>query len=235
MSWLAAAVILGEIGREPNVVVPALGQALRRADPEVRGQIAHALATFGPKAAPVATLLVEALAQTVQTGPQKQIAYAIGSIGPAAKEAVPQLTNLLESGKDPEGFVKVVAAEALGKMGPAAAAAVPALTAALDTEDVRLPTAAAGALGSIGAEAKAAIPALIEAMQAQAKPDMIQYAAALGRIAVSLASKLDTESLPALRQALQAMELANLEPKLLSPVGEAVTVLAAKQPRRERD
>ena len=201
-----AADILGEIGREPNVVVPALGQALRRADPEVSGRIADALATFGPKAAPVATILVEALARAAQLGLKQQIAYTLGTIGPAAKEAVPQLTNLLEFSQDSEGLVKVKAAEALGKMGAAAAAAVPVLTAALKTDDVRLPATAAEALGNIGAEAKAAIPALIEAMQARGKGENVQYAESLGNIAGSLAIKGDTESLRALHQALQAME-----------------------------
>ena len=140
-------------------------------------------------------------------------------------------TTLLEFGKDPEGFVRVVAAEALGKMGPAAAPAVPALTTALMTDDVRLPIRAAAALGSIGAEAKAAIPALIEAMLARVKDEMTPYAESLGEIAESLASKGDSPSLPALKKALQAMELANLEPNILSPVRDAVNSLNAKADR----
>ena len=226
-----AADILGEIGQEETVVVPALVQALRRADPEVSGQIADSLANFGPKAAPASAILIELLTQTVELGLQKQIAYALGTMGPAASEAVPQLTTLLEFSKDPEGFVKVVAAEALGKMGAAAAPAVPALITALMTDDVRLPARAAAALGSIGAEAKAAIPALIEAMLARVKDEMTPYAESLGEIAESLASKGDSPSLPALKKALQAMELANLEPNILSPVRDAVNSLNAKADR----
>ncbi len=54
-------------------------------------------------------------------------AFALGKIGPAAKEAVPALIAAL---KDEDKDVRVYAASALGHIGPAAKEAVPALEAA---------------------------------------------------------------------------------------------------------
>jgi HEAT repeat protein/Tfp pilus assembly protein PilF len=227
-----AAGILGQIHLEPNLAVPALGRALDHPDSEVRGKVVEALANFGPDAKPAVPALVEALTRTVQTDLQKEIAHTLGEIGPAAKEAVPQLINLVRSRKDPEGFLNVVAADALGKMGAAAATAVPTLAAALRSDDVRLPTVAAEALGSIGAEAKAAIPALIEAMTVTEREHRDNYAEPLGKIAEALANKGDTGSLPVLKRAMQSLESANVEPKFITPVREAVDALREKEARR---
>src|SRR5262249_12793594 len=152
------------------------------------------------------------------------IVYTLGEIGPAAKEAVPQLTEFVKSSKDPDGFLNYMSADALGKIGPGAASAVPTLISALKSENVRLPTAAAGALGKIGAGAKAAIPALVDALRRE-REHRDNFAEPLGRIAEALANHGDTQSLPALRKAMQSLESVNLEPKFISPLREAVDVL----------
>jgi hypothetical protein len=54
-------------------------------------------------------------------------AFALGKIGPAAKDAVPALIEAL---KDKDRDVRSTAAQALSGIGPAAKAAVPALTEA---------------------------------------------------------------------------------------------------------
>ncbi|MGH7702272.1 MAG: HEAT repeat domain-containing protein [Gemmatimonadales bacterium] len=56
-------------------------------------------------------------------------AYAISSMGPAAKSAVPALIASLE---DPAAAVRFPVAYALGEIGPDAIAAVPALTKTMD-------------------------------------------------------------------------------------------------------
>jgi HEAT repeat protein len=109
---------------------------------------------------------------------------------------------------------------------------VPTLAAALRSDDVRLPTVAAEALGSIGAEAKAAIPALIEAMTVTEREHRDNYAEPLGKIAEALANKGDTGSLPVLKRAMQSLESANVEPKFITPVREAVDALREKEARR---
>jgi HEAT repeat protein len=228
-----AATILGRIGLEPKLVVPALGKALENPDAEVREKVIEALENFGPDAEPAVAMLLQTLTKTVQTDLQKQIAYTLGEIGPAAKDAVPQLIELVKSSKDRDGFLNVSAAEALGKIGPAAATAVPTLINALKSDDVRLPTIAAEALGNIGAEARMAIPALIEAMKVTEKEHRDNFAEPLGKIAEALANRGDTSSLPALRKAMQSLEAANMEPKYITPVREAMDVLKEKVSRNE--
>jgi HEAT repeat protein len=226
-----AAGILGQIHLEPALAVPALGKALEHDDAEVRGKVVEALENFGTDAEPALAPLLQVLTNTVQTDLQTQIAYVLGEIGPAAREAVPQLIDLVRSSKDREGFLNVNAAEALGKIGPAAASAIPVLIAALQSDDVRLATKAAEALGSIGAEAKAAIPALIEAMKITEKEHRDNYAEPLGKIAEALANKGDTSSLAALKKAMRSLESANMEPRFITPVREAVDVLQERESR----
>ena len=84
-------------------------------------------------------------------------AFVLGQIGPAAKDAVPALSEAL---KDKEGYVRRAAVSALGRIGPAAKDAVPALMVALKHKNRRVRSYAANALGQIGPAAKAAGPAL---------------------------------------------------------------------------
>ena len=88
-------------------------------------------------------------------------AWALQSIGPDAKAAVPALTQAL---RHDEEEVRLQAAETLGAIGPDAVASVPALTEALGDNDEDVRSAAAGALEAIGPDANAAVPALIEAL-----------------------------------------------------------------------
>ena len=55
---------------------------------------------------------------------RRDVAVALGSLGPGAQPAVPALIVAL---KDTVGHVRLAAAEALGEIGPNAKAAIPAL------------------------------------------------------------------------------------------------------------
>jgi len=224
-----AAGILGKIGLEPKLVVPALGKALENPDAEVRDKVVEALENFGPDAEPAVAGLLRTLTKTVQTDLQKQIAHTLGEIGPAAKDAVPQLIELLKSNKDHEGFLNVVAADALGKIGPSASNAVPALIAALKSDDVRLLTRVEEALGNLGAGAVAAIPALIDALKFTEKQHWDNCVEPVGKIAEALANRGDTSSLPVLKKAMASLEAANVEPKYITPVREAIDALKEKE------
>lgn len=79
----------------------------------------------------------------------------LGTIGPGAVEAIPELAHILTS--DDGEREQVRAATALGKIGPAA---VPALADALGDEDHSVRGLAARALGEIGPKAVEAVPAL---------------------------------------------------------------------------
>ena len=89
-------------------------------------------------------------------------ADALWRIGPAAVPA------LIDSLKDPDGYVRFLAARSLAHLGSDAEAAVPALIVALDDPEELVRRQAARALGQIGPAAADAIPALINKLQAEA-------------------------------------------------------------------
>ncbi|MFO0905493.1 MAG: HEAT repeat domain-containing protein [Pirellulales bacterium] len=89
----AAAVALGRIG-EP--AVPALVEALRSHDPEIRLQAADTLARIGPGAEQAVPSLTELL-EDEDIRIRKAAARALGQIGPKAAESVPSLMRALES------------------------------------------------------------------------------------------------------------------------------------------
>jgi len=90
-------------------------------------------------------------------------ANALGQTGPAAKAAVPALTEAL---KDTDEIVRARAAEALGMIGPDAGSAAPALIEVMKKDSYGTARSwAAGALAGIGMGAKgASVPALMEAL-----------------------------------------------------------------------
>ena len=74
-------------------------------------------------------------------------AYALGEIGPAASEAMPDLAAALE---DPVGFVRVWAAAALARVAPSGGESVTVLIAELGNELAFVRSLAAWHLGRLG-------------------------------------------------------------------------------------
>ncbi len=107
---------------------------------------------------------------------RKHAAVTLGQIGPAAKDAVPHLVELL---KDPDALVRRAAAGALGMIGAAAKDAVPHLIDLLKDSDTDVRRAAAGALGMIGPAAKDAVPHLVDLLK---DPDADVRRAAAGAL-----------------------------------------------------
>lgn len=223
----AVAVLVLNIGPEGKAAVPALIEALKDGDKDVRSFAAEALGGIGKEAGPAAPALVEAL-KDKEPGVRGSAAGALFALGPEAKGAVPALIVafkdkdpglrasaawvlggigkqarpaipvLIEALKDKEASVRARAAEALYEMGPEAKAAVPALTEALKDKDPATRAGSAGSLGSIGPEAKGAVPALIEALKDE-EVDVRRIAArALGKIGPGAQA-----ALPALKEALK--------------------------------
>jgi hypothetical protein len=136
-----------------RLAVPALAEALRDANSDVRGLAAEALEMIGPAAAEAVPALVKALRDAdwrVRGRAFKALdrlaAEALGKIGPAA---VPALAEAL---RDADWRVHERAAEALGKIGPAAAEAVPTLAETLRDVDSVVRVVAAAALEKIKLE-----------------------------------------------------------------------------------
>jgi hypothetical protein len=167
---------------------------------------------------------------------REDAAYALGTMGPSAKNAVPALIEVLN---DDKPRVQWAAAAALGNIGPDAKAAVPALikhVERLDRSDVE----EAKALGKIGFAAKTAIPAIIAHMRNVAETDVTKeevtgnarylyiHAACLIRIAEGIRDNVDTQSIPALESMVLVLEDFNFPPRIIRKVQEPLDFLKAE-------
>jgi HEAT repeat protein/lysophospholipase L1-like esterase len=137
-------------------------------------------------------VLLGALRQPDEGG-QAAAARALGNLGPAAREAVPELMKLLERGTP---RVRAATARALGNMGPAAELAVHELMRRLDDAAPPVRAAAAWALGEIGPAAKAALLPLVNRLRDEDESVRLRAGESLGQV------RPDTEEA---RQALVAI------------------------------
>lgn len=168
---------------------------------------------------------IEMLEEWEDHGFAIEAAYALQQLGPAAKPAVPVLTDSLQSRDD---SFRATSARALGAIGPAAVEAVPALVKLLDdrsdetrlaaldalaaigsgdatqavfgtlkSKDVRLRRGGANVVGRMERRAKDPIPALLAALEDDDSLVRVEAAAALWRIEEHPAA------IPALAAALQ--------------------------------
>ena len=142
---------LGAIQPGPEVMLPLFAKLLQDSDPGVQLRVLNAVAETGEAAVPG---LIKAL-------DNDEVSYwaciVLRDIGPAAKDAVPALTEKL---KDPREEIRMQAVLALGAIGEAAASAVPQIAAALEDEHVApAATFVLGELGTIPADAEPTIRA----------------------------------------------------------------------------
>jgi len=145
---------LAQIRPGPKIGFPLFIKVMEDADDTVRNRALHALADAGKEAVP---FLREALKN-------EKTAYwaclVVNQIGPEAKDAVPEVTQVLAD-KRPE--VRREAILALAEIGEAAAPAVPQIVKTLDDEFDRLPaTFALGRIGKANADAEATIRKNVE-------------------------------------------------------------------------
>jgi HEAT repeat protein len=162
--WKAAAA-LGQIGPDAKAALPALIKATRQADKgpmtagPLRVRAARALWRIDPKHADSVPAVIRGLKERY---PMNRIAIdTIILIGPAAKDAVPELTKALE---DEHDDVRLAAIDALGMIGSSAESATPALRSLTASEDFRASEHARLAIERIGPPEKPAT-ALLEAIQ----------------------------------------------------------------------
>jgi hypothetical protein len=143
-----AAASLGDLGPRAKESVPALEQTLKsEKDLGICIAAASALGAIGPEAVPALTSALTNAAYDKRW----PILQALGKLGPAAKEAVPVLMEVLQNQVLHDFLgVRREAADSLGKIGSEAGAAVPALIEALKDKDWTVRSHAAEALGEIG-------------------------------------------------------------------------------------
>ncbi len=132
--------------------VPALIDALKDEDAQVRWRAAEALGAIRQASVPA---LMTAL-KAEQAEVRWRAADALGMMGSAAKDAVPSLVEALH---DESWLVRERAAHALGEIGPEAEAAVPALVEARSGDQHFAVCSAAGhSVTKIQSESKKATP-----------------------------------------------------------------------------
>jgi len=154
----------------PEAAVPPLTAALTADDATVRTAAAAALAAAGPKAAPAAPALAEAIKKTYpaefdptapyEAGPDLAFWDALAGIG---EPAVAATTGLLKHGNP---VVRTYAALTLGRIGPPAKAAAADLKAAFRDPFATVALEAAAALCRLGTDTDAAVALIKQALDA---------------------------------------------------------------------
>lgn len=185
-----AAYALCEIRPDAKEVVPALIEALKDKNLRVRSEASSALARL--KAVPA---LIEAL-EIEDNQCRFHAAYALGEIGPYAREAVPGLIEALNDKEFADGGQG--AAIGLGKIGPGAKQAIPDLIKSLNENYAPIRREATTALGKIGPQTDGVVPKLIECLEDEDSSVRKNAAVALGGIGPDA-----DEVLPALIDALK--------------------------------
>lgn len=154
--------VLAGIGPAAKPALDDLVKELGDADAEHASEAAVAIAAIGPEAVAAVPALQRLVADAKATpGLRYSAAYALGRIGPAAKESAASLRSLTESDDD---LMATVAVWAALKVAPDDKTlferAIPLLRRALRAERDMVRLEAAVALGDIGPAAGSAIPIL---------------------------------------------------------------------------
>jgi HEAT repeat protein len=201
---VAAMRALGKMNAAATPAIPYVFLALGSSDWELSREASKTLAAIG---GPATARVIRGLDDT-------HLRYAcittLGEMGPAAKDAVPQLMRMLDNEKSfREGIVKTLArigpdaipslrqalahaspqisgaaAVALGEMeGQLTPDLVPQLTVALQSKDYKISWAALEQLGKLGTAAKEAVPAIKKSIQTADAHTKTYSAIALAAIA----------------------------------------------------
>jgi HEAT repeat protein len=151
---VAAMKALGNRGTAGKDAVPILIERLCRYPADEADLAARVLAQVG---APSVPELVKVLDDTSPAA-RKRALWALGVIGPDAREAVQPVSNFLT---DKDATMRALAALVLGEMGPQGRPAIPQLAKALRDSDPQVRAWAAMALHDIGPETLGYLLALV--------------------------------------------------------------------------
>jgi HEAT repeat protein len=185
--------LLGMLRSKDNAIKAAALKDVERTDliwvtlaEERNAEAARGFEALGASAKDAVPALIEIYEQRISPASQSSTAYALGCIGPGAKEAIPQL---LQGATNANNDLRRCAIRSLGQIHSAPEVSVPALIRALDDTNHQTRYEAANALGIFGTNATAAIPALVRAFKSQDKHIYSTAADALKAIDAEAAAK----------------------------------------------
>lgn len=151
---------LKDIGPEAKVAIPDIAKRLSDKEKEVRRAAAEVLQKFGADAIPATSALAQMLNNDPEAANRRQAALALGEIGQAAANVVPDLIVSMKKEKDTD--VRKTVIQMLGQMGPPAKLAVPELLKLLKDKDKEITQAAVASLSLIGPGAIATFTAALK-------------------------------------------------------------------------
>jgi HEAT repeat protein len=177
-----AAELLGRIGPAAKEAIPVLTDALNDRDPssglgyvKVRLDAAEAIWKVDHRADLALAVLLDQLNNSTDYFYRRKAARVLGTMGPAAKEAIPSLVKSLQR-NDKYGYgypyseyrsSRDAPYEALANLGPVAQSAVPALIDALKDTDPFIRLKAAEAIWKIDKKSNAVVTVTIELLKAR--------------------------------------------------------------------
>ncbi len=164
---LRAAKELGKLGAAATTAIPALQNALKDSDEDVRRVAANSLKVIQATQLTASAEQVQRMIRDLQSADESvrlKAAKDLGKLGAAAAEAIPALQKILQ---DPDEDVRRVAANTIrmiqAKTGPSEA--IQKLIQNLNNPDELVRLKAAKDLAKLGPAAKAALPALQKLLQ----------------------------------------------------------------------
>ena len=225
---ISAANALKTIGKEPELVVPALIQKFRKwrdlPDGNIPAAAAEAIGSFGPRAKIAVPALIEALKEPLSSDPNRRIhrsavIRAIGSIGPDAAQALPVLVKALQ---DPDFSARLFAVQSIGRIGVASRPMAPALIELLSDPHWWVRREAARALALIGGDLQRAVPALKQLMmQAEPQDNNPAWTRTCAAAALWRADPQDVLALEQIQQSIELPEIGGWTVRLLGDLGTA--------------
>lgn len=175
--------------------VPALAEAYRISDGEMRGKIAETIGDIGPASAPIVPQLIATLRNPAETNAFAYAAQALGKIGKSASNAIPTLQMYTNS---PWGGLAFHCADALARIADDPAPYLPLVIRGSEPAAFGVNTVAIDALQTfavLGPAASNALPVIIHHLE---KPNIsmtiepaLQAVAALGPLAEPAAPELE--------------------------------------------
>jgi HEAT repeat protein len=253
---------LAKIGKDAGPAVPELIKLIQDPDLLTSAEAIYAISQIGGqeaiKSVPsiIAALKIKDGTNKALTAHERETAAtALGTIGYAARDAIPDLMIALE---DKDEFVRANAATTIGNIDPTDMRAVPVLIKAMKDENGRVRVAAAQTLVKVGPVNKEVVLAFIEAandnwagvvyacddffsylgpQHSYIVPDLIEMLKKPDerskRLAITTLLKIGREASPSLPYILESIDNPNLEvyvfaviPKLSANPEEIVLKLA---------